>query len=67
MALPELFSRIHKELPKHGFILRYPKGKESISGYAYEPWHIRYIADKALAQKLTDQGLTLEEYKANKD
>ena len=49
MALPELFARIHKELPKHGFILRYPKGKEELSGYAYEPWHIRYIADKALA------------------
>lgn len=62
MALPELFEKIHAALPAHGFILRYPKGKEDISGYAYEPWHIRYIADAGLAQKLTDENLTLEEY-----
>ena len=30
-----------------GFIIRYPKGKESITGYAYEPWHIRYVGDIA--------------------
>ncbi|MBQ3669903.1 MAG: D-alanyl-D-alanine carboxypeptidase family protein [Treponema sp.] len=48
---------------QHGFVLRYQQGKEHISGYAYEPWHIRYVADKKLAQKLHDENLTLEEYR----
>lgn len=47
--------------PLHGFILRYPKGKDSITGYAYEPWHIRYVT-KSLALYLSLTGLTLEEY-----
>jgi len=47
--------------PLYGFILRYPKGKESITGYAYEPWHIRYVS-KSLALYLSLTGLTLEEY-----
>ena len=34
MNLPELFAIIHKELPKHGFILRYPKNKEETTGYS---------------------------------
>ena len=63
MKLPGLFAVIHKELPKHGFILRYPKGKENVSGYSYEPWHIRYVADKKIAQEISDRGITLEEYK----
>ena len=45
---------------KFGFILRYPKGKEHITGYAYEPWHIRYVT-KPLAVVLTNRGLVLEE------
>ena len=48
---------------KYGFIIRYPKGKDSITGYMYEPWHIRYIG-KDLATKLYNNGswLTIEEY-----
>jgi len=48
---------------KYGFIIRYPKGKESITGYMYEPWHIRYVG-KELAQKLYNNGnwITIEEY-----
>jgi len=46
---------------RYGFIIRYPEGKEDITGYAYESWHIRYVGEE-LAQKLTDEGLTLEEY-----
>lgn len=46
---------------KYGFIIRYPKGKENITGYAYEPWHIRYLG-KELAEKVYKSGLTLEEY-----
>ena len=44
-----------------GFILRYPEGKEKITGYAYEPWHYRYVGP-ALAVWLYENGLTLEEY-----
>ena len=62
MQLPELFSRIHKELPNHGFILRLLKGKEKITGYSYEPWHIRYVGSVEVAQEITDSGLVLEEY-----
>lgn len=47
--------------PGYGFIIRYPKGKEAITGYAYEPWHLRYLG-KPFAQKVAASGLTLEEY-----
>lgn len=46
---------------KYGFILRYPKGKENITGYQYESWHVRYVG-KDWAKKITDSGLTMEEY-----
>ncbi len=62
MQLPELFARIHKELPEHGFILRFPKGKEETTGYAYEPWHIRYVGSTKIAKEITRRGITLEEY-----
>ena len=45
---------------KFGFILRYPKGKESITGYSYEPWHFRYVGE--IASEIYNQDLTLEEY-----
>lgn len=46
---------------EYGFILRYPKGKEDITGYKYEPWHIRYLGVDT-AKAVHDSGLTLEEY-----
>lgn len=46
---------------RFGFILRYPKEKEAITGYAYEPWHIRYVG-VPLAYYLYTNNLTLEEY-----
>lgn len=46
---------------EYGFIIRYPKGKESITGYKYEPWHIRYLG-KDTATAVYNSGLTLEEY-----
>ena len=48
---------------KYGFIIRYPEGKESITGYKYEPWHIRYVG-KTFANKLYNDGnwITMEEY-----
>ncbi|QFG00528.1 D-alanyl-D-alanine carboxypeptidase family protein [Psychrobacillus glaciei] len=46
---------------KYGFIMRYPKDKEKITGYMYEPWHFRYVG-KQLAKEVFDAGTTLEEY-----
>ena len=45
---------------KFGFILRYPEGKETTTGYRYEPWHFRYVGID-LATALHDSGLTLDE------
>ncbi len=45
----------------YGFIIRYPKGKEEITGYEYEPWHIRYVGKEAAAE-IYERQLTLEEY-----
>lgn len=44
----------------HGFIVRYLEGKEDITGYMAEPWHIRYIGEEA--QAIMESGLCLEEY-----
>lgn len=46
---------------KYGFILRYPKGKEKITGFNFEPWHFRFVGKK-LAKKIFTDNLTLEEY-----
>ena len=46
---------------KYGFIIRYPADKESVTGYMYEPWHIRYLGVET-AQAVHDSGLCLEEY-----
>lgn len=50
-----------KNAHKYGFIIRFLKGKEKITGYDYEPWHIRYVG-KAAAKEIYKQKLTLEEY-----
>lgn len=49
---------------KYGFIIRYPKDKTSITGYEYEPWHIRYVGIE-LATELTEKNITLDEYYYN--
>lgn len=46
---------------EYGFILSYPDGKEAITGYAYEPWHIRYVG-REVAADVHRSGLTLSEY-----
>ena len=46
---------------KYGFIIRYPKSKQSVTGYIYEPWHVRYLG-KELAADVYKSGLCLEEY-----
>ncbi|MBO6055335.1 MAG: M15 family metallopeptidase [Oscillospiraceae bacterium] len=48
---------------RYGFILRYPAGKEEITGYSYEPWHFRYVGAEA-AEEIMSRGITLEEYLA---
>lgn len=50
-----------KNAHKYGFIIRYPQGKSKITGYSYEPWHIRYVGI-AVATYLYKNKLTLEEY-----
>lgn len=52
---------IESDAYKYGFILRYPQDKVRITGYGYEPWHIRYVGVD-LATKLHNENITLEEY-----
>ncbi len=51
---------VHQNAHKFGFIIRYPEGKEDITKYNYEPWHLRYV--KELAEYLYINKITLEEY-----
>lgn len=53
---------LHKNAYKFGFIIRFPKGKEPITGYTYEPWHFRYIGVEKAADFGPENTLTLEEY-----
>ena len=46
---------------KYGFILRYPEGKEKLTGYNYEPWHYRYVGKK-IAKYIYENNITFEEY-----
>ena len=46
---------------KYGFIIRYPEGQESITGVAYEPWHIRYVGEE-VSRYIYENNITLEEY-----
>ena len=59
--LNKLYKYLHSIISDYGFILRYPKGKESITGYGYEPWHLRYVGSKKLAKYIMDNNLALEE------
>lgn len=59
----ESFIWMEKNCYKFGFILRYPKDKENITGYSYEPWHYRYVG-KEIALKLQQENITYDEYYA---
>ncbi|MCI9110806.1 MAG: M15 family metallopeptidase [Bacilli bacterium] len=59
----DAFKWLQKNAHKYGFILRYPKDKEDITGYSYESWHYRYLG-KDLATKVKNSGLTYDEYYA---
>jgi zinc D-Ala-D-Ala carboxypeptidase len=52
---------LEENAAQFGFIIRYPKGKEAITGYQYEPWHLRYVGTE-IAKNITNRGITLEEY-----
>ena len=58
---PEIWSKIHAKLADYGFILRYLDGSEHITGYGYEPWHIRYLDNVDTAKEITSKGVTFEE------
>lgn len=55
------FNWMKENAHKYGFILRYPKGKEKITGFKYEPWHYRYVGIET-ATYIYNNNLTLEEY-----
>lgn len=54
------YEYLEKNAYKYGFILRYPKDKTDITGYAYEPWHFRYVGN--ISTFIHENNLTLEEY-----
>lgn len=62
VTYPEVWEKIHAKLADYGFILRYLEGKEHITGYGYEPWHIRYIDDVDIAHEIMEKGITFEGY-----
>lgn len=66
IAERETFAKVHEKLAKHGFILRYLEGKMDVTGYAYEPWHFRYVGSPKIAEEIMSQGITLEEYLQNR-
>ena len=55
------FKWLQNNAYKYGFILRYPKDKEDITGYSYESWHYRYVG-KDVATKIKKLGITFDEY-----
>ena len=57
------FRWVQANAHKYGFILRYPKGKEYLTGYAYMPFHFRYVG-KETANQIKESGLTFDEYYA---
>ena len=59
--LTKEFNWMNNNAYKYGFILRYPKDKENITGYTYEPWHYRYVG-KRIAEYIKKHNSTYEEY-----
>lgn len=57
----ELYGWLKDNCHKYGFFVRYPDGKEEITGIQYEPWHLRFVG-KESAKYIYETGITLEEY-----
>ncbi|MDR2531277.1 MAG: M15 family metallopeptidase [Oscillospiraceae bacterium] len=55
------FSWLEKNSWRYGFILRYPRGKEDVTGFIFEPWHFRFVGID-IAEQIYNSELTLEEY-----
>lgn len=55
------FAWLKEHCAAYGFVIRYPKGKENVTGVTYEPWHYRYVGMEA-AVEISKTGATLEEY-----
>jgi D-alanyl-D-alanine carboxypeptidase len=62
IAEREIFAKIHAKLADYGFILRYLEGRDNVTGYAYEPWHLRYVGSSEVAKEIMDKDITFEEY-----
>ena len=60
-ATTDVYKWLINNCYKYGFILRYPEGKSSLTGYSFESWHYRYVG-KDEAKKIVDSGLTFDEY-----
>lgn len=56
------YDAVWNELADYGFIVRYPKNKKSITGKKYDPYEIRFVGSRKIAQKITSEGICLEEY-----
>lgn len=63
-ARTEAYKWLMENCADYGFILRFPEGKESVTGVIYEAWHFRYVGDTEIAHAIMDAGLCLEEYLA---
>lgn len=59
----EHYDEFLKLISDYGFIIRYPEGKQELTGYSYESWHIRYVGVD-IAKEIEETGLTLDEYVA---
>lgn len=59
----EEFTWMQEHAHEYGFILRYPEGKENITGFSYEPWHYRYVGIE-VAKEIKKAGITFDEYYA---
>ena len=57
----EVYAWLAENAHEYGFILRYPQGKEDLTGISYEPWHYRYVGIE-VAQAIYQQCVCLEEY-----
>ena len=62
LEVDHLLKKVWEKLPQYGFILRYPAGKEAITGIGYEPWHFRYIDSPEIAREIAEKGICFEEY-----
>ena len=59
----EEFRWLQANAARFGFVLRYPQGKDALTGWSYEPWHFRYVGTE-LARVMTENNLCLEEVRA---